>query len=82
MPCAARPRLWRPSHSVLLLDEPLSNLDPYWVLRTLQILRDEMKNGERAVVVSLHDLESDWLRSIGYCSSMRGRLSLTARRKR
>ena len=30
---AARPR-------VLLLDEPLSNLDPYWVLRTLRIMQD------------------------------------------
>ena len=41
----------------MLLDEPLSNLDPYWVLRTLQILRDEMKSGESAVVASLHDLD-------------------------
>ncbi len=46
---AAKPKL-------LFLDEPLSNLDPYWVLKTLQILRDEMKSGESAVVASLHDL--------------------------
>ena len=46
---AARPRL-------LLLDEPLSNLDPYWVLRTLQILTSETKQSGCAVLASLHDL--------------------------
>ena len=46
---AAKPKL-------LLLDEPLSNLDPYWVLKTLQILRDETNKGECGVVASLHDL--------------------------
>ena len=46
---AARPRL-------LLLDEPLSNLDPYWVLRTLQILRSEAGQCDCAVLASLHDL--------------------------
>jgi iron complex transport system ATP-binding protein len=46
---AARPRL-------LLLDEPLSNLDPYWVIRTLQILRDEIGANESAALVSVHDL--------------------------
>ena len=46
---AARPRL-------LLLDEPLSNLDPYWVLRTLQILSSEAERSGCAVLASLHDL--------------------------
>jgi iron complex transport system ATP-binding protein len=46
---AARPRL-------LLLDEPLSNLDPYWVLRTLEILRDTAIAEECAIIASLHDL--------------------------
>jgi iron complex transport system ATP-binding protein len=46
---AARPRL-------LLLDEPLSNLDPYWVIRTLEILRDEIGANESAALVSVHDL--------------------------
>lgn len=46
---AARPRL-------LLLDEPLSNLDPYWVLRTLEILRLEAVETRCAVFASLHDL--------------------------
>ena len=45
---AARPRL-------LLLDEPLSNLDPYWVLRTLQILNSEADRNGCAVLASLHD---------------------------
>ena len=47
---AARPR-------VLLLDEPLSNLDPYWVLTTLRILRDTASDGRCAVLASLHNLE-------------------------
>ena len=45
---APRPRL-------LLLDEPLSNLDPAWVLRTLDVLRDSVAQGATALV-SLHDL--------------------------
>jgi iron complex transport system ATP-binding protein len=45
---ASRPR-------VLLLDEPLSNLDPYWVLRLLQLLRQLAGYGA-AAVVALHDI--------------------------
>jgi iron complex transport system ATP-binding protein len=45
---AARP-------AVLLLDEPLSNLDPYWVLRFLEIFRLAASQGQ-AVLVALHDL--------------------------
>jgi iron complex transport system ATP-binding protein len=45
---AARPRL-------LLLDEPLSNLDPYWVLRFLDLFQAAADSGQ-AVLVSLHDL--------------------------
>jgi iron complex transport system ATP-binding protein len=46
---APRPRL-------LLLDEPLSNLDPYWVLRMLEILRQTVTAGSTALV-SLHDID-------------------------
>jgi iron complex transport system ATP-binding protein len=46
---AARPRL-------LLLDEPLSNLDPYWVLKCLEILRDAARQTGCAVLASVHDL--------------------------
>ena len=45
---APRPRL-------LLLDEPLSNLDPYWVVRTLEILRGAA-SGPSAVLIAVHDL--------------------------
>jgi iron complex transport system ATP-binding protein len=45
---AARPRL-------LLLDEPLSNLDPAWVLRTLDLL-DEVANEGCGIALALHDL--------------------------
>ena len=45
---AASPRL-------LLLDEPLSNLDPYWVLRLLDIVRRRVAAGSSALV-ALHDL--------------------------
>ncbi len=47
---AAQPRL-------LLLDEPLSNLDPYWVLRILKILREAITREDCAAIVSLHELE-------------------------
>lgn len=46
---AARPKL-------LLLDEPLSNLDPFWVLRTLEIMRTETKAQGSATLTSVHDL--------------------------
>lgn len=46
---AGRPKL-------LLLDEPLSNLDPYWVLRTLEIVRDVVAQGASALL-SLHDID-------------------------
>ena len=45
---AGRPR-------ILLLDEPLSNLDPYWVLRIIAILETAAQSGQ-AVLVALHDL--------------------------
>jgi iron complex transport system ATP-binding protein len=47
---AGQPRL-------LLLDEPLSNLDPYWVLRTIEIIRAEIKANDSAALVSVHDLD-------------------------
>jgi iron complex transport system ATP-binding protein len=41
---------------LLLLDEPLSNLDPYWVLRTLDLLRAEVAANASSALVSVHDL--------------------------
>jgi iron complex transport system ATP-binding protein len=40
---------------ILLLDEPLSNLDPYWVLRFVAIFETAAQSGQ-AVLVALHDL--------------------------
>ena len=41
---------------LLLLDEPLSNLDPYWVLRTIDLVRSEIANNASSALVSVHDL--------------------------
>lgn len=41
--------------ALLLLDEPLSNLDPYWVIRFLAVMASEAERGA-AVLVALHDL--------------------------
>ena len=49
-------RAMAPNPRLLLLDEPLSNLDPYWALRFLEIVRDFV-SGERSVIVALHDLD-------------------------
>lgn len=40
---------------ILLLDEPLSNLDPYWVLRILSILEVTARSGH-TILLALHDL--------------------------
>ena len=48
-------RALAPRPKLLLLDEPLSNLDPAWVLLTLDILEREAAGGA-ALLVSLHDL--------------------------
>ncbi len=41
---------------LLLLDEPLSNLDPYWALRTIDIICAEVVANDSAALVSIHDL--------------------------
>ena len=50
-------RALAPSPRLLLLDEPLSNLDPYWVLRTLEFMRDTVRASGSAAIVSLHDID-------------------------
>jgi iron complex transport system ATP-binding protein len=46
---AATPRL-------LLLDEPLSNLDPYWVRQLTVAIRQSVETHRSAALVSVHDL--------------------------
>ncbi|WP_246333062.1 ABC transporter ATP-binding protein [Sphingomicrobium lutaoense] len=41
--------------SVLLLDEPLANLDPYWVLKVTDLLEDAAAGGT-TIIAALHDL--------------------------
>ena len=49
-------RALAPKPKLLLLDEPLSNLDPYWMLRLLEILRQTTQQGT-AALVALHDID-------------------------
>lgn len=48
---ATQPRL-------LLLDEPISNLDPLWQLRLMDMLRAESRLYGQAALVAVHDLEA------------------------
>ena len=50
-------RALAPSPRLLLLDEPLSNLDPYWVLKILELLRDTVQATDCAAIISLHDID-------------------------
>ena len=43
---------------LLLLDEPLANLDPQWQLRLIELLRREIQGTARAALVAVHDLDS------------------------
>lgn len=42
---------------LLLLDEPVANLDPYWQLRLMDHLRESARHSQQAVLVAVHDLE-------------------------
>ena len=43
---------------LLLLDEPLANLDPQWQLRLIDLLRAEVAGTRKAALVAVHDLDS------------------------
>ena len=47
---AARPRL-------LLLDEPVANLDPLWQLRLMEMLLEQVRDRGQGAIVALHDLD-------------------------
>lgn len=49
-------RALAPRPKLLLLDEPLSNLDPYWVLKCLEIIKASAGSGG-AALVALHDID-------------------------
>jgi iron complex transport system ATP-binding protein len=46
----ARPKL-------LLLDEPVANLDPLWQLRLMDHIRARTRTGEQTALVAMHELE-------------------------
>lgn len=48
-------RVLAPRPRVLLLDEPCSNLDPYWAHRIMDVLRSAATEGA-AIALSIHDL--------------------------
>jgi iron complex transport system ATP-binding protein len=50
-------RALAPSPRLLLIDEPLSNLDPFWVLKTLELLRETVRAADCSAIVSLHDID-------------------------
>lgn len=47
---AARPKL-------LLLDEPIANLDPLWQLRMMDYLKALVRSRDQAVLIAVHDLD-------------------------
>jgi iron complex transport system ATP-binding protein len=49
-------RALAPAPRLLLLDEPLSNMDLNWALRTLEILRSVANHTNCSAMVALHDL--------------------------
>jgi iron complex transport system ATP-binding protein len=50
-------RALAPRPKLLLLDEPVANLDPRWQLKLMDHLRDEAHQAGRATLIAAHDLE-------------------------
>lgn len=44
--------------TLLLLDEPISNLDPLWQIRLMAMVKEEVAGASRAAVVAMHDLDA------------------------
>ena len=55
-------RALAPDPLLLLLDEPIANLDPYWQLAILKELRDRAGGGGKTIIAAIHDLGAaiDW----------------------
>ncbi|HET7710035.1 MAG TPA: ABC transporter ATP-binding protein [Sphingomicrobium sp.] len=51
-------RALAPDPILLLLDEPIANLDPYWQLVILDELRDRARTGGRTIIMAIHDLRA------------------------
>lgn len=50
-------RALAPKPRLLLLDEPVSNLDPLWQLKLLDFIRTEARSNDQAVLLAIHDLD-------------------------
>jgi iron complex transport system ATP-binding protein len=50
-------RALAPKPRLVLLDEPVANLDPLWQLRLMEILREAVAGQGQGVVVAMHDLD-------------------------
>ena len=50
-------RALAPKPKLLLLDEPVTNLDPLWQLKLMERLRDLTRGSGRAVLMASHDLD-------------------------
>jgi iron complex transport system ATP-binding protein len=50
-------RALAPKPRLLLLDEPVANLDPLWQLKLMDLLAGLVRTGGQAVLIALHDLD-------------------------
>jgi iron complex transport system ATP-binding protein len=51
-------RALAPKPKLLLLDEPTANLDPFWQIRLMELIRAELAGQDRAALVAIHDLDA------------------------
>lgn len=51
-------RALAPRPKLLLLDEPTANLDPLWQIRLMELVHAEIRQGERAALIAIHDLDA------------------------
>ncbi len=51
-------RALAPEPKLLLLDEPVANLDPLWRIRVMELIRAETRSDGRAALAAVHDLDA------------------------